>query len=111
MEIATKTVGEITIVELSGDIDANTAPKVQELVLSLAQSGSKLLLNMTEVPYMSSAGLRSLLALYRQATIKQCKLVLIGLSPEIQDTMSVTGFLQFFTVMDSEDQGIAALNN
>jgi anti-sigma B factor antagonist len=72
MEIVTKTVGEITIVELSGDIDANTAPKVQEQVLPLAESGAKLLLNMTEVPYMSSAGLRSLLALYRQTTTQGC---------------------------------------
>jgi anti-sigma B factor antagonist len=109
MEIATKTDGEITIVELNGDIDASTAPKVQELVLPLAQSGKKLLLNMTEVPYMSSAGLRSLLALYRQASAQECKLVLVGLSPEITDTMSVTGFLAFFTITESVDQGIAAL--
>jgi anti-sigma B factor antagonist len=111
MEIATNTDGEITIVELNGDIDASTAPKVQELVLPLAQSGKKLLLNMTGVPYMSSAGLRSLLALYRQASTQECKLVLVGLSPEIQDTMSVTGFLGFFTITESVDLGITVLNS
>ncbi|MDX1976787.1 MAG: anti-sigma factor antagonist [Pseudanabaenaceae cyanobacterium bins.68] len=111
MEIATKTVDQITVVELAGDIDANTAPKVQELVLPLATANSKLLLNMTAVPYMSSAGLRSLLALYRQATVQECKLVLVGLSSDIQDTMSVTGFLDFFQTVETVDQGIAMLNS
>jgi anti-sigma B factor antagonist len=110
MEIATKTMGEITVIELNGDIDANTAPKVQELVLPLALPGSKLLLNMTEVPYMSSAGLRSLLALYRQTSIQEGKLVLVGLSEEIKDTMTITGFLDFFTAKDSLDEAIAVLN-
>lgn len=111
MEIATKIVDQITVVELSGDIDANTAPKVQELVLPLAEANSKLLLNMSAVSYMSSAGLRALLALYRQAVVQECKLVLVGLSEDIQDTMSVTGFLDFFQTTDSVDQGIAILNS
>jgi anti-sigma B factor antagonist len=110
MEIATRTIGEITVVELNGDIDANTAPKVQELVLPLALPGSKLLLNMTAVPYMSSAGLRSLLALYRQTSVQEGKLVLVGLSEEIIDTMTITGFLDFFIAKESVEEGIAALN-
>ncbi len=96
MEINTKTVEEVTTVEIQGDIDANTAPKVTETVLPLVQPGSKILMNMSEVPYMSSAGLRSLLSLYRQTTAKDGKIVLVGLTEEILDTMSITGFLDFF---------------
>ncbi len=61
MKINTQTVKEVTAVEITGDIDANTAPKVTETVLPLVQPGSKILMNMSGVPYMSSAGLRSLL--------------------------------------------------
>jgi anti-sigma B factor antagonist len=109
MEINIKDQEDIKIVELIGDVDATTAPEVQKKVLPLAQPGSKILLNMSAVPYMSSAGLRMLLSVYRQTTAKDGKLVLVGLSEDLRDTMSVTGFLDFFTTSDTEEAGIAAL--
>lgn len=110
MEINVRTLEEVTIVELEGDIDANTAPSVQDKVLPLVQSGGKLLLDMIKVPYMSSAGLRMLLSLFRQVTAKEGKLVLVGLSEEITDTMSITGFLDFFITTETIDAGLEALN-
>ena len=109
MEINIKTIEEVKVANLTGDIDANTAPSVTEQVLPLAEPGSKILLDMTKVPYMSSAGLRMLLSLYRQTTAKEGKLVLVGLSEDIQDTMSVTGFLDFFTTCETIEEGLAKL--
>ena len=109
MEIHTNSIDDITSVAIQGDIDANTAPKVTETVLPLVQPQSKILVDMTEVPYMSSAGLRSLLSLYRQTTAKDGKIVLVGLSEDILDTMSVTGFLDFFTVCDTVELGLNSL--
>jgi anti-sigma B factor antagonist len=110
MEINIKTVQEVSVAELAGEIDANTAPSIQEKILPLAQPGSRILLDMTQVPYMSSAGLRMLLSLYRQTTAKEGKLVLVGLTEDIQDTMSVTGFLDFFTTRETLESGLEALN-
>lgn len=109
MEINIKNLAEGTVVELEGDVDANTAPKIQEKVLPMAGPDSKILVDMTKVPYMSSAGLRMLLSLYRQTTAKEGKLVLVGLSEDLRDTMSVTGFLDFFVTCDTIDAGLAAL--
>lgn len=109
MEIHTKSIADIKMVVIKGDIDANTAPKVTETVLPLVQPESKILVDMTEVPYMSSAGLRSLLSLYRQTTAKDGKIVVVGLSEDILDTMSVTGFLDFFTVCDTVELGLNTL--
>ncbi|NEQ38337.1 MAG: anti-sigma factor antagonist [Okeania sp. SIO3I5] len=109
MEINIKTVEEIKVVELNGDIDANTAPDVQKQVVPLAEPDSKILMDMTQVPYMSSAGLRMLLSLYRQAESKKGKVVLVGLSEELQDTMSVTGFLDFFTTVEKVEEGMEKL--
>ncbi|MDJ0557259.1 MAG: anti-sigma factor antagonist [Microcoleaceae cyanobacterium MO_207.B10] len=111
MEINTKTEQGVTVVEITGDIDANTAPTVSEKVLPLATPGSKILMDMTNVPYMSSAGLRALLSLYRQTTAQEGKLVLVGLSEELTDTMSVTGFLDFFTTAETFDAGMTALKS
>jgi anti-sigma B factor antagonist len=109
MEIDIKTIDQVTVVGLAGDIDANTAPAVQDKVLPIAESSHKILLDMFKVPYMSSAGLRMLLSLYRQVTAKDGRLVLVGLSEEIRDTMSITGFLDFFTTRDTVDAGLEVL--
>lgn len=109
MEITIKTVQGATLVDLAGEVDANTASTVQEKVLPLAQPGSKILMNMTKVPYMSSGGLRMLLTLYRQAAAKDWKLVVVGLSEEIKEVMSVTGFLDFFKTYETLESGLEAL--
>jgi anti-sigma B factor antagonist len=100
---------EATIVELIGEVSYNTAPTVEAQVLPLAQPQARLVLDMTQVPYMSSAGLRMLLSLYRQVTANEGQIVLVGLIEEIKDAMSITGFLDFFTSCDTLDAGLAAL--
>jgi len=109
MEINVKSIGQVTVVGISGDIDSNTAPQAQEQVLPLVQPGSKILLDMSGVEYMSSAGLRILLSMYRQISRGDGGIVLVGLGEEIKDTMSVTGFLNFFTTCDTVDEGLQAL--
>ena len=94
---------------MAGDVDANTPTLVQQQVLPLAQPGSKIILDMTKVPYMSSAGLRMLLSLYRQISTNDGRIVLVGLSEEIRDTMHITGFLDFFTSCETLDSGLEAL--
>jgi anti-sigma B factor antagonist len=109
MEINVKPVGQVTVIEISGEIDSNTAPQAQERVLPVVQPGAKILLDMSRVGYMSSAGLRMLLSMYRQITQQQGSIVLVGLAEEIKDTMSITGFLNFFTTRDTVDEGLNAL--
>ena len=109
MEINVKSIGQVKVVEISGDIDSNTAPQAQERVLPLVQPGSKILLDMNGVEFMSSAGLRMLLSMYRQMSRQNGSMVLVGLKEEIKDTMSVTGFLNFFTTCDTVDEGLQAL--
>jgi anti-sigma B factor antagonist len=50
-----------------------------------------------------------LLSMYRQISRGDGGIVLVGLSEEIKDTMSVTGFLNFFVNCDTVDEGLQAL--
>lgn len=109
-QVSLDTLQQVTSIAMTGDVDASTAPLVQERVLPLAQPGAKLVLDMTNVPYMSSAGLRFLLSLYRQVTAKKGQLAIVGLAEEIKDTMSVTGFIDFFTICDTLPSALETLN-
>ena len=109
METLVRTVEDIKIVEIVGEIDTKSAPILTQNVLELVEPNKSILLDMTEVKYMSSAGLRMLLSLHRNTTTKQAKLVLVGLSEELRDTMSMTGFLDFFTTCETVEKGLQAL--
>lgn len=101
---------QVTVVEVIGDVDTNTAPLVQEQILSLVQPAARMILDMTQVPYMSSAGLRMLLSLYRKISSIGEQVVLVGLSEEIKDTMSITGFLDFFVTRETLALALEALS-
>lgn len=111
MEIEISSEQNVTIVTLNGELQRQTAPGIQEKILPLIAPGCKILLNMSQVSYMSSAGLRLLLLFYRQIEDQQGYVVLTGLQEIVKDTMSITGFLEFFTDYDSIEEGITALNN
>ncbi|MDM8529891.1 anti-sigma factor antagonist [Anaerolineales bacterium HSG25] len=111
MDINIKTIRNASVVEMIGDLDGSTAAAAQEKILPLVEPGCKVVLDMTRVPYMSSAGLRVLLLIYRKISGSDGTVVLVGLSEELQDTMSVTGFLDFFTLYDDLGKGLDAVNS
>jgi anti-sigma B factor antagonist len=109
MNVAVNTAGPVTTITLDGDLDGSSAPQTQQQIMPLAQPGARILMDMAKVPYMSSAGIRMLLATYRQVTANGGKIVLAGLVEEVKDTMQVTGFLNFFTAVDTPEAGQAVL--
>jgi len=109
MNIELEKVDGITVATLFGDLDGRTAPLVQEKLLTLPKADGKALLDMSGVSYISSAGLRSLLMLYRQMTANDGRVALIGLTENIRDVMAVTGFLEFFDNYGTLQEGLAAL--
>lgn len=109
MNIATRIEGGHIIATVQGEIDGKSAPTVQSELLAALQNGNRLLLDMQGVSYLSSAGLRMLLLLYRQVAAKKGRVVLVGVAEEIRDTMSMTGFINFFILAENRETGLAAL--
>ena len=66
MHLNIRTVRDVAIVELAGELDAKTAPVAEDGILSLVQPGCRVILDMSKVTYMSSAGLRMFLLLNRK---------------------------------------------
>ena len=100
---------EATVIELRGTIDGSSAAEIQSDVLPLVQPTCKLVVDMSQVEFLSSAGLRLMLLLFRQVSGQGGKMVFTGLSEEIRDTMSLTGFLDFLSTAESLEDGLAAV--
>ncbi len=109
MDVSVSEADGVTVVVVNGELDTNSAPIAQQEILPLAAAGVKMVLDMRQVPYMSSAGIRMLLSTYRTVTSNGGKVVLVGLAPDVQETMSITGFLKFFQTHDTLEAGRAAV--
>jgi anti-sigma B factor antagonist len=109
MNIEFEEIDDVIVATLFGELDGRTAPLVQEKLLALPRPNGKVLLDMSGVGYISSAGLRALLMLYRQMVADNGRVALVGLTESIRDVMSVTGFLEFFDDYGTLPEGLAAL--
>lgn len=109
VEIRKRTVGAAVVAQLSGDLDSRSAPAAQERLVALVAPAGRLLVDLTDVPYMSSAGLRTMLLVYRQAQCVDTAVALVGLNAELRSVLAATGFLDFFVVRDSVRDGLEAL--
>lgn len=101
--------GPVLMVRLTGDLDSRSSSMMAEEVLGQLDGAEEVVLDLTGVPYTSSAGLRALLLLYRQISDDQLGLALVGLAPGVRDVLSATGFLSYFLVHESVDSARAAL--
>lgn len=109
MDLYIEQINQVTTVEIVGELDSTTAPEAQAKILPLAEKGSKIILDMSNVTYMSSAGLRTLLVLYRRANENISRIVLAGVTEEVREIMSLTGFLDHFQIAENRNEALRAL--
>ena len=99
MDVKLESFNNWQVIKVCGQIDSKTVGDLREYIDSELKEDQPVALELTEVPFMSSAGLRTLLTLQRKTVDMGVDLVLVGVSTEIADTMKVTGFYQFFKVV------------
>ena len=109
MNIHTEELDHAIVVSLEGRLNADSAVQLEEQIFPLPMDHKHLLLDMSRVNYLSSAGLRVLLLLYRRVLEHNSRIALIGLSEEVRDIMAMTGFLDLFTIFDSRGDGLRSM--
>lgn len=82
--------------QLGKELDSFNYQEVQNGIMAILEKGNNVVLDMTACKYISSTGLRVLLYTKKVAVAKGLKLSLKGMSDEVKDIMSVTGFDHFF---------------
>ena len=83
MEIERHVVDSITVISLAGDLDGRFAATVQEQLLTSLPADERILLDLTKVPFVSSAGLRTMLLIYRQAQLVNSTVALVSTVPAV----------------------------
>jgi anti-anti-sigma factor len=94
----TQEVGKLTI-EPIGRLDTTTAPKFQESLIPSFEKSKIIVLDLKQLTYISSAGLRVLLIGQKLATSKNASMQLINVSEEIIEVLDMTGFSDILTIL------------
>ena len=94
----TRDSGEITA-RLIGRLDTPAAQDIAPQIKSLeAEADSTLILDCTELTYISSSGLRIFITLRKAAAAKGGKVIIRGISNDIRSIFMMTGFLNLFDI-------------
>ncbi len=86
------------VIHVEGQVDSKTVTSLRDFIDTELKDSLPVVLDLTAVPFMSSAGLRTLLTLHRRTQEMGVALALIGIAPDIAETMKVTGFYDYFTI-------------
>ena len=109
MEIHTRQVDSVLVVALEGELDAYWAEEAErELWACLEQGHYRLVLDLSGLTYLSSAGLRVLLRLHQRITSLGGELILAAPQPFVQEVLTTSGFDRTFPVFTAMDQALAA---
>ncbi|MDR1482839.1 MAG: STAS domain-containing protein [Synergistaceae bacterium] len=95
----TKTITDrVCVISFDGRLDTVTAPEVQPEIDAAIDECKNITLDFSNVPYISSAGLRILLAGHKRAAAAGGSLKLVHVSDEIMEVFEMTGFADILTI-------------
>jgi anti-sigma B factor antagonist len=109
MEITTAMRGDVAVLSLAGRIDTVSAPELEEAITRTVEGGTrKVLLDFSGVSYISSGGLRVLLAAAKRLRSPGDRFGLCSLSPDVLKIIRLTGFTSIFSIYPSDGEALAA---
>jgi len=90
------------IISLEGKMDAISAPEFEDQMGEwLEQGETSFIINLGEVNYMSSAGLRSILIVAKKLKEQDGKLIFVNLREEVQKIFRISGFSSMIPTYES----------
>ncbi len=100
----------VKIVSLVGHLDGMTCGEVQEKLTALVEAGTtQMVLDLSRMDYISSAGLRVLLILQKSLKSKSGEAVFLKVQDSVKEVFNLSGFSALFTFFASEEEALNKL--
>jgi anti-anti-sigma factor len=108
VKIITRDANEIKVVVLEGELDTLTAPEAKDQLNQLRGQGvKKILLDLEKLDFITSAGLRILLATAQELKEVGGELRVCNLNETVQEVFDISGFNTLLMVFDNEAKAMA----
>lgn len=109
MQLATRKIHEVVVVDLTGSLDSHSAGEIGDQLTAIAQgTGKHVLLNLEKVTYVSSAGLRIILRAAKLLQTAHGEMKLCSAQDTVKDVMQTAGFDSLLKLYDTEQDAFAS---
>jgi anti-sigma B factor antagonist len=109
LSLETDKTREISVMKVKGRVDSETAPELDDALGKLLQDNrNKIVLNLQEVDYMSSAGLRAMVKAYQAAKRSGGDLRLASVSTPVEVILRTVGMMQMLQMYPTDQEAVAS---
>ncbi len=109
MELREEQIEGVATLAAQGRLDSFNVAAFRDRLEALAiVPGNRVVLDLSALEYISSAGLNAILGSGKHAEVAGSRLVICGLSGHVRRIFGVAGFLDLFTIVDGRSEAIAA---
>jgi len=109
MEISVREASGVNILKFSGSLDTNTSQAAENEVNNLLTAGhDKVLFNFEELDYISSSGLRVLLATAKKLKVSGGLMKVCSLNSVVQEVFDISGFAGILNLASDEEEALAS---
>ncbi|MFC2094197.1 STAS domain-containing protein [Bacteroidota bacterium] len=111
MNVVVRENNNIKILDFEGKLDTNTAPEADKMINEILNAGClKLIVNFKNLNYISSAGLRCLLAAAKNLKKVNGDLRVCNLNEVVQEIFDISGFCSILNVNSTEEEALSDFN-
>lgn len=107
IDITARDVEDIKVIKIAGKLNTGASPEAEAYINERIDEGAtKILLNLEELDFISSTGLRVILATGKKLSALGGKIVLCSPNHTVSDVFKMSGFNQMFSVLDTEEEAL-----
>jgi anti-sigma B factor antagonist len=113
MNIVTRKREEATIVDLKGAVDLYSSPQARKSILGCIEDGKSpiIMINLSEVSYIDSSGVATLVEGLQLAKERSCKFLLVGLSEAAKEVFELARLDKVFSIFDDEEKALKSFGD
>lgn len=109
LDLTSRREGDDVHVRVAGEVDLHTSPVLRERLLALLDHGpQRVIVDLSEVAYVDSSGVGTLVELKRRLDRSGGRVVLVGMQPRVRSVFEITRLDRFFTVVATLDEARGA---
>lgn len=110
MSLSSEKIGDVLAISIAGQINSANSAEVESALLAWVDQGERLcVLDLGQLDYISSAGLRVILMMAKRLKQNSGRLILCGLQPQVKEVFDISGFLTILTVVDTRAAAVSQL--
>src|SRR5258706_2890321 len=109
MEITTQDFKRVAVMSVTGRVDSATAPELESQLRALVDSGkTHIVLDLKNVEYMSSAGLRAMVSILKSVKRVNGDLRLANPSARVEEVLHLAGLTSIFTMFPTQEAAVGS---